>query len=161
MILIKMKYIISPNNQEIKTLKLQKDLSGEPIYLEAALEYADIRTLLSSPENRLETALQQLRKIKEDFSPFSSVEKEENYGKNSLQFPNQYSLYQIYMKAIEAEILRLEACILRKQNFAHAENKETLAFTLFEEVALDPLTTPYLKKRVEFNMEALGYEREE
>jgi tetratricopeptide (TPR) repeat protein len=133
----------------LKDLQIQKKLVSEPIHLEAALDYADIRTTLAEPDRRLEAALFFLNRIKEDYSA--------DYADIQNQFPDKEALYQTYMKCIEAETLRLEALIAKKENrLDRAEQSENVAVALFEELARDEHLTPYLRSRVEINLKALG-----
>jgi tetratricopeptide (TPR) repeat protein len=134
----------------LKDLQIQKKLVSEPIHLEAALEYVDIRTSLADPEQRPETALFFLGRVKEDYSCAEYID-----GK--YQFPEQEKAYQNYMKCVEAEMLRLEALVAKKeQRIDQSVQAETVAITLLQELVANSELTPYLRSRVEINLKALG-----
>jgi outer membrane protein assembly factor BamD (BamD/ComL family) len=99
----------------LKDLQIQKKLSCEPLHLEAALEYADIRTKLSSPEARSESAIFFLSRIRDDFNAKDDAIAQE-YHEARIRYPEKDLIYQSYMKCIEAEILCLEAQLAKEQN---------------------------------------------
>ncbi len=140
----------------LKDLQIQKNIHSEPVHLESALEYADMRSLLSEPASRVETALFFLNRLKSDFVSYEDSAYQDYHNQRELS-PEKNSLYQSYMKAIEGEILRLEAAINKKnQQFDEANEKENLAILLLQEVLSDETTTPYLRNRVQTNLEGLG-----
>jgi hypothetical protein len=140
----------------LKDLQIQKKLPSEPLHLEAALEYADIRTQLASPEARHESAIFFLNRLKDDFSSKDDQIAKE-YHEARLRFPDKDFLYQNYMKCIEAEIFRLEAQLAKEQNDPEkAQRSEEVALALLQEVLQDTHITPYLKNRAELNLKALG-----
>ncbi|HUD00982.1 MAG TPA: tetratricopeptide repeat protein, partial [Rhabdochlamydiaceae bacterium] len=140
----------------LKDLQIQKKLSCEPLHLEAALEYADIRTQLASPEARRESAIFFLNRIKDDFSAKDDAIAQE-YQEARIRFPEKDLLYQNYMKCIEAEICCLESQLAKEQNdLDKAKRSEEVALALLQEVLQDIHITPYLKNRAEHNLKALG-----
>lgn len=141
----------------LKDLQLQKKLFSEPIHLEAALEYADIRTSLSPPDTRDESALFFLNRIKENY--YSSDDKiSQEYQESRARYPDKDMLFQNYMKCIEAEMLRLEAVIAKKENqLDKARQSERVATALLEEVLSESQAlTPYLRSRTEHNLKAFA-----
>lgn len=139
----------------LKDLQIQKKLLSEPIHLEAALAYADIRTSLATPEARIESAIFFLNRIKEDFTLQDDILSQEYHEARQRQ-PEKDALYQNYMKCIEAEMLRLEAIVAKNENrLDKAQESEAVAVALFEEVLRDSVTTPYLRSRVEINLKAI------
>jgi tetratricopeptide (TPR) repeat protein len=139
----------------LKDLQIQKKLSCEPLHLEAALEYADIRTQLASPGTRCESAIFFLNRIKDDFNAKDNTIAQE-YHEARIRFPDKDHLYQNYMKCIEAEILRLEAQLAKEQNdLDKASRSEQVALALLNEVLQDIHITPYLKNRAQHNLKAL------
>lgn len=140
----------------LKDLQIQRRLSYEPLHLEAALEYADIRTQLAAPETRSESAIFFLNRIKDDFNAKDNAISQE-YHEARVRFPEKDLLYQNYMKCIEAEILRLESKLAKEQNdLEKAKRSEEVALALLHEVLQDIHITPYLKNRVEYNLNALA-----
>ncbi|MGH2612704.1 MAG: tetratricopeptide repeat protein, partial [Rhabdochlamydiaceae bacterium] len=91
-----------------KDLQIQKQLSSEPVHLEAALDYADLRTAFAPQPSRMESALFFLNRIKEDFNAKDDPISQE-YHEARLRYPEKDQLFQSYMKCIEAEILCWEA----------------------------------------------------
>lgn len=139
----------------LKDLQIQKKLSCEPLHLEAALEYADIRTQLAAPETRNESAIFFLNRIKDDFNSKDNTIAQE-YHEARIRFPEKDFLYQNYMKCIEAEILRLEAELAKEQNDLEKANRSVeVALALLNEVLQDIHITPYLKNRAQHNLNAL------
>ncbi len=147
--------IISQVLSTLKDLQIQKKLSCEPLHLEAALEYADIRTQLAAPETRSESAIFFLNRIKDDFNSKDNMIAQE-YHEARIRFPEKDLIYQNYMKCIEAEILRLEAQLAKEQNdLEKASRSEEVALALLNEVLQDIHITPYLKNRAQHNLKAL------
>ena len=141
----------------LKDLQIQKNIHSEPIHLEAALEYADMRTLLSQPETRIETSLFFLNRMKDDFLSQEDPASQDYHSQKEFS-PEKNAVYQSYMKALEGEILRLEALNCRKQHLMdEAKEKEELALFLLQEVLLDDKITPYLKSRTQINLQGLGF----
>jgi len=140
----------------LKDLQIQKKLLSEPIHLEAALAYADIRTSLASPEARIESAIFFLNRIKEDFTLQDDALSQE-YHEARHRLPEKDTLYQNYMKCIEAEMLRLEAIVAKKENrLDKAQQSEAVAMALLQEILADGATTTYLRSRAEINLKAIG-----
>lgn len=140
----------------LKDLQIQKNIHSEPIHLEAALDYADTRTLLSQPEMRVDTALFFLNRLKSDFTSYEDPACAEYHNQREFS-PDKNAIYQAYMKVIEAEILRLEALNFKKnRKLDDAQEKETLAISLLKEVSLDDTITPYLRNRIQINLQGLG-----
>jgi hypothetical protein len=123
--------------------------------LEAALEYADIRTQLAAPESRKESAIFFLNRIKDDFNAKDNAISQE-YHEARIRFPEKDLIYQNYMKCIEAEILRLESELAKEQaDLEKAGRSKEVALALLHEVLQDIHITPYLKSRAEHNLKAL------
>ncbi|MFS8564326.1 MAG: hypothetical protein LVR00_08510 [Rhabdochlamydiaceae bacterium] len=115
-----------------------------------------MRSLLSEPASRIETALFFLNRLKDDFVSYEDTVCQEYHNQRELS-PEKNGLYQSYMKAIEGEILRLEALVSKKsQQFDEAREKEDLAILLLQEVLSDETITPYLRTRVQTNLQGLG-----
>ena len=139
----------------LKDLQIQKKLTCEPLHLEAALEYADIRTEMAPQESRIESAIFFLNRIKDDFSAKDEAIGQE-YHEARLRFPEKDHLYQSYMKCIEAEIFSLESKLaLNGNNLAKATECRLLALALLEEVLQDKQITPYLRNRAENKLKSL------
>ena len=139
----------------LKDLQIQKKIYSEPLHLEAALEYADIRTSLAAPEKRLETALFFLSRIKEDFTGAENPALQE-YQEAQTAFPEKSVLYHNYLKCIDAEISRLQALQCRKaKEVDQAKALEQTAQGLLSEVLADKEATSFLQQRAELNLSAI------
>jgi hypothetical protein len=139
----------------LKDLQIQKKLACEPLHLEAALEYADVRASLAPTESRTESAIFFLNRVKDDFNAQDDAIGQE-YHEARIRLPEKDLLYQNYMKCIEAEILRLEAELAEEQNNpARAEQSSQVALALLEELLKDEHITPYLRNRAEHNLKSL------
>lgn len=137
----------------LKDLQIQKKIYSEPLHLEAALEYADIRTSLAPAEKRVETALFFLSRLKEDFTSMEDPALQEY---RAAAFPEKSALYQNYLKCLDAEIARLEALQCRKvKEVDHAKDLEKSAHALLTEVLASKHVTPYLLERAELNLSAI------
>lgn len=130
----------------LKDLQIQKRLACEPLHLEAALEYADLRASLVPAESKTETALFFLQRIQEDFTANDDTIRQE-YHEARLRFPEKDTLFQTYMKCVKAEILALQAKMSGDQDVSLRALSE--ASSLFEEVLRETSATPFLKKRAE------------
>ncbi|MGD0664214.1 MAG: tetratricopeptide repeat protein [Rhabdochlamydiaceae bacterium] len=139
----------------LKDLQIQKQISQEPIHLEAALDYADLRTSLSPEVARSESALFFLNRVKEDFNAKDDPISQE-YHEARLRYPEKDIIFQNYMKCLEAELLCWEAKLaLQNNDNEKAEHSKQVAITLFEEVRNEPQATSYLKHRVEDRLNEL------
>jgi len=141
----------------LKDLQIQKQLACEPLHLEAALEYADIRTQMAAPEARSESAIFFLNRIKDDFNAKDNAIAQE-YHESRIRFPEKDLIYQNYMKCIEAEILYLEAKLAKEHNdLEKSSRSKEVALALLHEVLQDIHITPYLRNRAEHNLKALDF----
>lgn len=140
----------------LKDLQIKKSLLSEPLHLEAALEYANIRIALSKPEDRTERALFFLGRIKEDYlSQEDPIAKE--YFIARTHNPEKDKIYQNYMKFIDAEMKRLEAVEERAAaNLEKADSIENEALLLFNELLADSKEiTPYLQECTKKSLEKM------
>ena len=91
----------------LKELQIKKHVATEPLHLEAAFDYAHIRTKLTAKDQRDKRHLFFLKQIKEDFSPSDDPISQEYYTALQ-QNPEQNHIFQLYMRLVDAEILQLE-----------------------------------------------------
>ena len=132
-----------------KDLQIQKQLMNEPVHLEAALDYADLRIALSPEVSRAEAALFFLNRIKDDFNSKEDPMSVE-YHESRLRYPDKDRLFVLYMKLIEAEIFSWEAKAALKNNDSEkADHAKKVGSALLGEVLEDQELTPYLKYRAE------------
>jgi outer membrane protein assembly factor BamD (BamD/ComL family) len=132
-----------------KDLQIQKVLVNEPVHLEAALDYADLRIALSPDTSRLDSAIFYLTRVKEDFNAKSDPASQE-YHEARLRYPEKDRLFQNYMKCVEAEILCWEAKEqVQKNDLVEAGQLKEVATALLNEVLQDTEVTPYLTRRIQ------------
>lgn len=91
----------------LKDVQVQRKLHSEPLHLEAALCYVDIKTELAPAEQRAERRRFLLEQMKDNFSSTQDPLVEE-YLSASSQFPEKKELFSSYMHYVDAEIQRLE-----------------------------------------------------
>ena len=91
---------------QYKNLVLQKNLSNEPLYLEAALDYISLQT--RNHENDQEKKLALLQKTKRDFENTEDLLSKDYHAARS-QLAKQDAIYQSYMNFLEAEILNTQS----------------------------------------------------
>lgn len=97
----------------LKDLQITKNPLSEPIHLEAALDYAMIRTLLAEPCEQVQKQIFYLRLLKEDFFPSSITEAGAPYQEQCSKSQEGEAILRSYLRFIEAEIVRLESQIAR------------------------------------------------
>jgi TolA-binding protein len=117
----------------LKELQIKKNVQSEPIHIEAALDYAEIRSALAPENKKQEKLLFFLNRVKDDFSSEDDIVSKE-YMASRKEFAEKDALFQTYMRYLEAKIMSLEG---RK-----AEAKEEC-----RDLISQPLH-PYLKERI-------------
>jgi hypothetical protein len=98
----------------LKDLQIRKSLAQEPIHLEAALDYAMIRSSLEPESQKQEHFRFLLKRIKEDFTGKEDLWSKD-YHAGREQNPIKDSLYQAYMMLIDAHLAKLEAQLAEKK----------------------------------------------
>jgi TolA-binding protein len=107
---------------QLKNLILQKNMEGEPTYLEAALDYVDLMAK-GNPEQKL--AL--LQQAKSDFLEKEDLLSKDYHAARALS-PRKDHIYQGYIKLMDAEILAAQAKIdLQNQEALKTKARELLA----------------------------------
>lgn len=91
-----------------KELQITKNIHSEPIHLEAALEYASIRSSLAAETEQTGKLLFYLEKMKEDFTSQGDAVAL-HYHEERGQLPTQNALYNAYMRFIDIEMKRLQS----------------------------------------------------
>jgi hypothetical protein len=143
----------------LKELQVKKNIQSEPLHLEAALDYAEIRTSLEKGEERDQKYLFFLSRLKEDFQsqeePLS-----QHYHLVRKELDERDELFQSYMEYVDAESMRVHALIHR------GEGKEKEAQILEEraeehlQALLSKSTNHYFAKRVQKSLERIGHIQE-
>ncbi len=140
----------------LKDLQIQKRLQAEPIHLEAALEYAELRTSLSDPEEQTAIHLFFLERMQEDFTSQGDPVAAE-YSAMRDKIPEKELIFLSYMQYVEAEILRRRAEIRRQEGdheFASQCEEEALVL-LNDLLETESLLKPYLLTRVKHSYSQL------
>lgn len=123
---------------QLKNLVLQKNFEGEPLYLEAALDYVAIA---SKNDPAKKVAL--LQKTREDFEQRNDLLSKDYHAARE-KSPRKNITYQGYMKLIDAEIALSEAKIDR----AHQKDLQAKSKTLLLQIMETPIAS-CLKERVQ------------
>lgn len=134
----------------LKDLQIQKRVQSEPIHLEAALQYAEIRSALSAREGKAKGASFFLKRLREDFFATNdpiNVEYNEQRGKHG----DKNRIFKHYMNYVESEILRSNAAAALEENqLEKAEQYKMKASQLIDEMLRDEAhLKPYLLPRVQ------------
>jgi tetratricopeptide (TPR) repeat protein len=94
---------------QLKTLVIQKNFEGEPVYLEAALDYVDVQAKTDAAKR-----VSLLQKTKLDFERRDDL-LSKDYHEARARSPRKDKVYQGYLQLIDAEILAAGA-MLDEQN---------------------------------------------
>jgi tetratricopeptide (TPR) repeat protein len=118
------------NQQEValgylKDLWVKKDLATEPLHLEAAYDYLQIKEQTLSIEELLALAL----RIKEYFSSESDLQSKD-YHQQRMETPQKNRIYQAYMRLLDAKIYSLMA-LQPHVNIAEAAMQKKAARALY------------------------------
>lgn len=133
----------------LKDLQIQKKLRCEPIHLEAALQYAEIREALADDHQEGKNGLFFYKRMMEDFDGVGDPISEE-YNRLRDENPEKGGIVNAYMHYLDAQMLLCQAKMARKE-------KKLDKALQFEEEALQTLNTlltyeeylqPYLYDRV-------------
>ncbi|MCB1110544.1 MAG: tetratricopeptide repeat protein [Chlamydiia bacterium] len=132
---------------DLKELQIRKNAQSEPTHLEAALEYAKIRSMISSPEEQDSRYLFFLKRIQDDFNSQEDLVTQD-YLVTLNRDTEKKQIFDAYMKFIEAEKFRLEAKNLYQQErLGEMEELHENALTLYSELKNDPNTPKELLER--------------
>lgn len=97
----------------LKDLQIQKKLPSEPLHLEAALQYAEIRLSLCNPEEAAKNALFFYQRMQDDFHSGEDPIAEE-YNNLREAYPEKNDIFIAYMCYLDAQILKNQADLARK-----------------------------------------------
>ncbi|MES2122002.1 MAG: hypothetical protein V4492_04400, partial [Chlamydiota bacterium] len=92
----------------LKDVQIKRKLHSEPLHLEAALSYIDIKTELAPADKKVDRALHLLEQMKQNFTS-SEDPLVIQYLSASTQFPEKKQLLSEYMTYVDLEMLRLHA----------------------------------------------------
>lgn len=116
----------------LKELQMRRLLQHEPLHLEAALDYAEMRSTVAPPKERDEQKRLLLSKIKEEFTSHEGLWAKD-YQAGLKDLPEKALLYQAYMMLMDAHRLKVEAKIAAQQGQAlDSQIKKEAAMSLYK-----------------------------
>lgn len=134
----------------LKDLQIQKKLPAEPLHLEAALQYTEIRLSFSDPIDQPKNALFFYKRMFDDFhSQEDPITEEYNHLRASN--PEKDAVFGAYMQYIDSQILINQAIVAREEKKVEkaSEYEETALRILNELIASEEYLRPYLYDRIE------------
>lgn len=94
--------------ERLRTLKIAKNLATEPIHLEAALDYAELHSLLLPKDEQVKNCLEALIQMREIYTTESDIASKDYHECRKLM-PEKELVYQAYMRYLDARIYLLQA----------------------------------------------------
>lgn len=141
---------------DLKEIQIRKNASSEPVHLEAALEYAKIRSLLSEKAEQDQRYLFFLDRIKDDFTSQEDLVTQD-YLVELNRDQEKKQVFHAYMQFIDAERMRLEAKNLYKQErLGEMEELQENALTLYGELKNKPNLPRNLYDRISVSIEEVN-----
>ncbi len=138
---------------QLKDLEIRRKLLSEPIHLEAALHYIEIKSSLSSENDRLRTQLKLFDHMKTSFNHQEDPLVQQYFGVKG-RFEDKMKIFQHYMQYLSSEELRIQGEIaLKNQKEEHANELFLQAELQLEELAKVTMH-PLLENRVRRSQEA-------
>ena len=98
----------------MKDLQIQKKILAEPLHLEAALQYAEIRSSFSDPKSYAKNAYFFYKRMYEDFQEQGDPIAEE-YNEVRQNHPEKNRIFEAYMKYLDAQMMKCQAAIARSE----------------------------------------------
>lgn len=141
---------------QLKELQIRKNILSEPVHMEAALAYAEIRADLAEASDQDARYLFFLNRMKEDFtSTFDTIGSE--YHAALEHNEGKHQMYGSYMKFVDAEIYRVQAKQKAQSDEAGAaEELNENALALLSEIKESQGTTKELHKRTMERIEEIN-----
>ncbi|MBS0629537.1 MAG: tetratricopeptide repeat protein [Verrucomicrobia bacterium] len=136
---------------DLKDLQIQKKLLAEPLHLEAALQYAEIRCNMTAGEEQAKNSHFFYKRMVEDFNNLEDPITQE-YTILRQQHPEKNGIFNAYMQYAQAQMLKCEAEILKAKNrtskAAECQQKalETVNLLLQNKEHLQPYLLDRVKK---------------
>ena len=141
---------------DLKELQIRKNASSEPIHLEAALDYANIRSELGEDTEKDSRYLFFLKRMQDDFTSQEDLVTQD-YLINLNQNTAKKQIFDLYMKFIDAEKYRLEAKQMYNQEcLSEMEELHESALSLYSEIKNDSATPQSLYKRMTGSIQAIN-----
>lgn len=134
--------------QTLKDLQIRKVLIQEPVHLEAALEYAAIRSSLDPSKTQKEQLLFYLLRAKEEFTAAQDLCSQDYYA-SCQRFPEKARIYDAYLLLFDAHIARLRGEIAHQEGRLLEGNESlSVAQTLYTKLLQEPIVSPYLVEKI-------------
>lgn len=137
----------------LKELQIRKNAFSEPLHLEAALEYANIRAAISAPDMKIAKTLFFLKRMKEDFTSEKDFSTQE-YLKSFDSFPSAKVIHSHYISYLDAEINRLKA--IDNNNMEEKETLLTTSHSTLQEMKNNEALPSELLARVSASLEEIN-----
>ena len=133
----------------LKDLQIQKKLVEEPLHLEAALQYAEIRSALSDQENYAKNAHFFFKRMFEDFQSTGDPIGEE-YNHLRSQYPEKDLIFSAYMQYLDAKLLHYQAQIAKmEKKYDQVPQLRKEALQLLDGLThLEEALQPFLLERI-------------
>ena len=133
---------------DLKELQIRKNVASEPTHLEAALDYAKIRSEIGDNAEADSRYLFFLKRIQDDFNSQEDLVTQD-YLVTLNQNTQKKQVFDSYMKYIDAEKYRLQAKQLhRQERLSEMEELHESALSLYSEIKNDPATPEDLYVRI-------------
>ncbi len=144
---------------QLKDIQIRKSPASEPLHLESALSYAQMRADIAPKEEKDEKYLFFLGRMKEDYTSFDDPSVRDYHAKLAAS-PAKKNLYESYMSFLDGEILRVKAKIELKNNQPKkAEELNAKALSLFSSIPLIPGVTTYLSESIHTSKQSIEHPR--
>ncbi|MFZ0564860.1 MAG: tetratricopeptide repeat protein [Chlamydiales bacterium] len=114
--------------EKLHDLKTRKTLINEPLYLEAAFDYAILKTTFFPPQERKEKLLEFLLQTKAEFTLQEDIWAKDYHATRELM-PEKDLIYQAYMRYLDGWIYLIQSQLTRKKS--EREEKKDQAYLLF------------------------------
>ncbi|MGM0439928.1 MAG: tetratricopeptide repeat protein [Chlamydiota bacterium] len=116
----------------LKEVKIQKKLSSEPLHLEAAIDYCDIRNASEPSDVADQHLLSILQNTRQDFVSQDDIASKDYQARREL-LPQQNRIYQAYLMLIDARIALLQSKLAaRSGELLEARQRRQAAATILK-----------------------------
>jgi len=143
---------------QLKEIQIRKTVDSEPTHLEAALSYANIRAELSESSRKTARYLFFLVRMKEDYTSNDDIINQE-YHTALAENSEKQALFDGYMQFVEAEIFRMQALQLTKEDRQEAQKFRQLAGEIYTELQNNKAISQDLRNHVANSVKALEKHR--
>ncbi|MCH1429166.1 MAG: tetratricopeptide repeat protein [Chlamydiales bacterium] len=142
----------------LKNLQINRSILLEPIHLEAAISYAEIKASIKNSSESQSELLKLLKNLKQDFQSEDDV-MSQDYHQARRQLPKQDKIFQAYIMYLDAKINQLEANIasLNKGNSYEIQTKLEVSASIYNNITSGHVAlTPYLYRKAQKELELIN-----